>query len=134
MSLFGLFSDFRGLSLSEQRGKLVLSKATGVTTKYALRWTYDYTNFFDKVDFPATSDIYNNGFAEYVTKDAALASGLAKVAGRKVYLGVDAQNTYSEDSAGRHSVRIQSKDVFDNGLLVADFAHLPEAGNGMWPA
>ncbi|KAL5451805.1 hypothetical protein PMIN06_006097 [Paraphaeosphaeria minitans] len=125
MSLFGLFSDFRGLSLSEQRGKLVLSKATGVTTKHLHR---------SQTQNLQTSDIYNNGFAEYVTKDAALASGLAKVAGRKVYLGVDAQNTYSEDSAGRHSVRIQSKDVFDNGLLVADFAHLPEAGNGKWPA
>jgi hypothetical protein len=80
------------------------------------------------------ADIYNKGFAQYVNKEEALSSGLAKYVDDKVYIGVDAKNTYAEKSTGRHSVRIHSKNTFDNGLLVADFAHLPVAGNGMWPA
>jgi hypothetical protein len=50
----------------------------------------------------------------------------------KVRLGADSTNKY--DSIGRKSVRLQSWGYFDNGLLVADFSHVPEAGCGMWPA
>jgi hypothetical protein len=52
----------------------------------------------------------------------------------KVRLGVDSTNKYSTTSTGRKSVRLQSWGYFDNGLLVADFAHVPVAGCGMWPA
>jgi hypothetical protein len=66
--------------------------------------------------------------------DEALSSGLAKINDGKVRLGVDSKNTYSKTSSGRKSLRLQSWGYFDNGLLVADFAHVPVAGCGMWPA
>ncbi|KAK7190709.1 beta-1,3-endoglucanase [Paraphaeosphaeria sporulosa] len=127
----------------------LLALAWKYLAECALIWTYNSINFFDKVDFisvslPAlssqsastassqthtlqTSEQYNSGFAQCDTEDATVAYG-------KVYLGVDAQKTYGENSTGCRSVRIPSKAVFHNGLLVADFAPLPEAGNGMWPA
>lgn len=52
----------------------------------------------------------------------------------KAYIGVDTNNTYELSSTGRKSVRLQSHQSFDQGLLVADFAHVPVAGCGQWPA
>lgn len=66
--------------------------------------------------------------------DEALNSGLARINDGKVRLGVDSTNTYSTASTGRKSLRLQSWGYFDNGLLVGDFAHVPVAGCGMWPA
>ena len=59
---------------------------------------------------------------------------MAKIVDGKVRLGVDSTNKYSTTSTGRKSLRLQSWGYFDNGLLVADFAHIPVAGCGMWPA
>ncbi|KAJ4295506.1 hypothetical protein N0V90_007519 [Kalmusia sp. IMI 367209] len=71
---------------------------------------------------------FTNGFAQYVGIDEALSSGLAKINNGKVRLGVDSTNTYSTSSTGRKSLRLQSWGYFDNGLLVADFNHVPVAG------
>lgn len=79
-------------------------------------------------------DVFTHGFAQYIGIDEALSSGLAKINNDKVRLGVDSTNTYSASSAWRKSVRLQSWGYFDNGLLVADFAHVPVKGCGMWPA
>ncbi|KAF2679138.1 glycoside hydrolase family 16 protein [Lentithecium fluviatile CBS 122367] len=86
----------------------------------------------DLIQEPDSS--FTSGFAQYVSKDEALSSGLAKYTDNKVRIGVDSNNTYSLSSTGRKSVRLHSKNTFDNGLLIADFAHLPVAGCGMWPA
>jgi len=59
---------------------------------------------------------------------------MAKYMDSKVHIGVDTKNKYPVNGTGRNSVRIHSKETFDNGLLVADFAHLPVAGCGMWHA
>jgi len=103
--------------------------------QYSLNWNYDSTNLFDNFDFinePDTS--FTQGFAQYVAKDEALSSGLATYTNNKVRIGVDTNNTHPLTSTGRKSVRLHSKQQFDNGLLVADFAHLPVSGCGMWPA
>jgi hypothetical protein len=103
--------------------------------QYSLKWNFDSTNLFDNFDFinePDTS--FTKGFAQYVSQEEALSSGLARYTDQKVRIGVDTNNTYSLDSTGRKSVRLHSKETFDNGLLVADFAHLPVSGCGMWPA
>lgn len=35
---------------------------------------------------------------------------------------------------GRKSVRIESTAVYNHGLVIADFSHLPRAQCGTWPA
>jgi hypothetical protein len=60
--------------------------------------------------------------------------GLAKIVDNKAHVGVDTNNTYDLGSTGRKSVRLQSYGNFDQGLLVADLAHVPVAGCGQWPA
>lgn len=97
--------------------------------QYSLKWNYDGTNLFDNFDFinqPDTS--FTSGFAQYVDKDFANKSGLAQYVDGKARIGVDTNNTFALDSTGRNSVRLHSKQTFDNGLLVADLAHMPVAG------
>lgn len=77
---------------------------------------------------------FTKGFAQYTGVDEAISSGLYKVVDNKVRLSVDSTNKYSTSSTGRKSIRAQSYGYFDNGLLVGDFAHVPVAGCGMWPA
>jgi hypothetical protein len=107
----------------------VLALAYPSFAQYSLKWNYDAKNLFDNFDFinePDTS--FTSGFAQYTAKDEAMKSGLARYVNGKVRIGVDANNTYSLTSTGRKSVRLHSKKTFDNGLLVADLAHMPVAG------
>ncbi|KAJ4359479.1 uncharacterized protein N0V89_000033 [Didymosphaeria variabile] len=118
------------------------SLAAPILAAYQTKWNFNSTNFWDGanvaqpgfqfINAPDTS--FTQGFAQYVGIDEALSSGLAKYNSGKVRLGVDSTNKYSTSSTGRKSVRLQSYGYFDNGLLVADFAHVPVAGCGMWPA
>ncbi|CAI6334847.1 unnamed protein product [Periconia digitata] len=112
-----------------------LISSTVAQAPYGLKWNFNSTNFFDEFQFVESPDTaFTNGFANYVGQDEAVGSGLAKIANNKVRLGVDTTNTYAASSTGRKSVRLQSWGYFDNGLLVADFEHVPAAGCGMWPA
>jgi hypothetical protein len=56
----------------------------------------------------------------------------------QVYLGVDNSTVLKISSsgtkAGRKSVRLESLRTFDQGILVADFAHVPSGVCGTWPA
>jgi hypothetical protein len=72
-----------------------------------------------------------------VSKKEATESGLAKIDKDRVYLGVDSTTKIDHknpEQKGRRSVRLESKDTFSDGLLVADFAHIPGNTCGMWPA
>lgn len=51
-----------------------------------------------------------------------------------VRLGVDSTNSYSVTDRGRPSIRLESKDTFDQGLFIADFLHMPPSHCGLWPA
>ncbi|KAF9741126.1 hypothetical protein PMIN02_011262 [Paraphaeosphaeria minitans] len=110
------------------------SFAIPVLAAYQPVWNYNASNFWDNFNFIDSADVFTHGFAQYVGIDEALSSGLAKVNNGKVRLGVDSKNTYSATGSGRKSIRLQSWGNFDNGLLVADFAHVPVKGCGMWPA
>ena len=62
-------------------------------------------------------------------------SGYSKIHDGKVFLGVDNSTKLSpDDPKGRNSVRLESIDTFDGGLIIADFAHLPGSACGSWPA
>lgn len=68
----------------------------------------------------------------------ASAAGLVSVDSTTsaVTLSVDTTNTYKSDGSqgGRPSVRIESKDTVDHGLVIGDFAHMPGSVCGSWPA
>ncbi len=84
-------------------------------------------------DYPGSGDP-TNGFVNYVSSSSAASSGLAKVIGKQVFLGADNSSTISTSSQGRNSVRLESKQTFDNGLLIADIEHMPGSQCGVWPA
>ncbi|OCL08148.1 glycoside hydrolase family 16 protein [Glonium stellatum] len=103
------------------------------TASYVLSKTYDQTNFFDSFafrDFPDPT----KGFVTYVDKATALSAGLAKIVNGKVYLGADNTTVLSPQGPGRRSVRLESIDTFNNGLLVGDFDHMPGNACGIWPS
>jgi hypothetical protein len=70
----------------------------------------------------------------YVNKDTALNAGLAKLIDGKIYLGADNNTVLDSQGLGRRSVRLESFDTFNNGLLVGDFEHMPGNACGIWPS
>lgn len=78
---------------------------------------------------------YSNGFVRYQSQSNAANKGLFAVDEKTgvVRIGVDHQNTY-ETSAGRPSIRIESKEAYNHGLFIADFLHMPPSQCGVWPA
>lgn len=64
----------------------------------------------------------------------ATKSGLVKVTNNQVYIGVDHTKTIATTAQGRDSIRMESKERFDTGLMIADIAHLPGNQCGTWPA
>ena len=74
------------------------------------------------------------GFVNYLSYQAATNAGLVKVTNNQVYLGVDYSKKISTSAQGRDSIRMESKERFDTGLLIADIAHMPGSQCGIWPA
>ena len=75
-----------------------------------------------------------NGFVNYLSYSDASKAGLVKVTNGQVYLGVDSTKKISTSAQGRDSVRLEAKDPFTLGLLIADIAHMPGNQCGIWPA
>jgi len=73
-----------------------------------------------------------NGYVNYIDQSAAESSGLYKVNGDKVYMGVDSTNVAS--GRGRDSIRISSKKSYNHGLIILDLEHMPGGACGTWPA
>ncbi len=92
------------------------------------------SSYFESLGASAHKADPSNGFVNYLGHADAINQGLAKYVGNQVYLGVDSQNQISESSIGRSSIRLESKHAFNNGLLVADIAHMPGNACGIWPA
>ena len=100
---------------------------------YELDKNFDSTNFLDFFEFIETHDNYTSGFANYVSKQDATSMGLARTIGDQVYLGVDNSSIYDvKVDNGRKSVRLESYDTIDSGIIIADFEHLPANACGMW--
>lgn len=101
-------------------------------TKYKLTQDLSYTNFFPAFNFFSGPDP-TNGFVQYQDQAAAVKSGLVGYLRdrQSVFLGVDYK---SKDARGRASVRLESKDAWSKGLLVADIRHMPASTCGSWPA
>jgi hypothetical protein len=122
---------------------LQLSLCLGVThaAKYSVRRTYDASNFFDSFSFRSAAyyeDLIGardptNGAVNYLSRHDALASGLASTPNNQVRLAVDS-TAVVDAQVGRPAVRLEAKTPFDQGLLVADIAHMPGNSCGTWPA
>ena len=63
--------------------------------------------------------------------NSAYSSGLIRDEDGSIYMGVDHTNPAP---TGRHSVRIESKRRFMQGLFVLDMSHMPGSICGIWPA
>lgn len=113
-------------------GAVALACASSVIAQeaYTLKESYDTTNFFQKFNFFNEKDP-NNGHVRYVNKADAEKYKLIRTDKDDVYIGVDATSGYEE---GRRSVRLESRNTYNKGLIIADFSHLPAKACGAWPA
>ncbi|KHN94185.1 Glycosyl hydrolase family 16 protein [Metarhizium album ARSEF 1941] len=101
---------------------------------YALTTSYigeSLLSGFNWLDGPDPS----HGYVSYQSRPNAKALGLFSVDDQTgvVRLGVDSTNTYPL-TAGRPSIRLESKQAFNHGLFIADFLHMPPSQCGVWPA
>lgn len=98
---------------------------------YKLHDSYVSADFASKWDFWTAPDP-SRGHVQYVDATAAVAEGLIRATRQRAYIGVERSSVTSE-AVKRHSVRIQSKAVYNKGLFVIDVEHMP-TGCGTWPA
>ncbi|OAA39789.1 GPI anchored endo-1,3(4)-beta-glucanase [Beauveria brongniartii RCEF 3172] len=77
----------------------------------------------------------SNGYVRYQSQANAASQGLFAVDQDTgvVRIGVDHTNTL-DVSGGRPSIRLESKEAYNQGLFVADFLHMPPSQCGVWPA
>lgn len=103
--------------------------------RYTLVEKHEGSSFFSNFTFFTDPDP-THGFVKYVDEAEARSSGLIGIekryGGREIaWMGVDYKNVTPK---GRPSVRIESKTRYNKGLWIADFAHVPGAACGSWPA
>jgi beta-glucanase (GH16 family) len=66
-----------------------------------------------------------------VDQKTALSGGLISTDNNSVKFGVEHANVVQN---GRQSIRIESKNTYNQGLIIADIAHMPGSICGTWPA
>lgn len=115
-----------------QRYLTICMLIVSVAHAYKLDKKLDAGNFLGYFDFIDTPDKYTGGCVSYISKSEATSMGLACVVGNQVYLVVDNNAVIDvKPQGGRKSVRLESQCTIDNGLVIADFAHLPANACGM---
>ncbi|KAB5545836.1 concanavalin A-like lectin/glucanase domain-containing protein [Coniochaeta sp. 2T2.1] len=116
-------------------GALLVSPSWGA---YVLKKNYQGQNFTSGFNFRTAADYEGGdptgGFVNYLNLQDASKAGLVKVVNNQVYLGTDSTKTLATTAQGRDSIRLESKESFNNGLLIADIAHMPGSQCGIWPA
>ncbi|THH33258.1 hypothetical protein EUX98_g900 [Antrodiella citrinella] len=102
------------------------------SARFSLKDSYVGQNFLDGWTWD-TLDDPTHGRVNYVDKEAALSSNLSYASGSKFVMRADDWNTVDSDARGRDSVRIISRNAYDEALIILDLQHMPE-GCGTWPA
>lgn len=99
---------------------------------YTLTDDLSYKNFFSAMDAYNGSDP-TQGFVQYQSLAQAVDKNLVGYLEdtKSVFMGVDYT---TKDPEGRASVRLESKKTWNQGLLIADIAHMPASTCGSWPA
>ncbi|CAN8104899.1 unnamed protein product [Discula destructiva] len=114
--------------------------ARAATESYQLSEEYTADNFFDKFDFFTSTytsgDSWDDthGYVQYRGQADAESLGLISTSTGQIYIGPDMNSTYDPDGTGRESVRMTSKSVYNQGLMIAKFSHMPVQACGAWPA
>ena len=90
---------------------------------YSLKQSYEGQNFFDGFTF-FTFDDPTAGAVNYVDKDTAFSKGLAGFSGGNPYIQFDNWSTLPK-GANRDSVRLQSVNGWNGGVLIFDVATMP---------
>jgi hypothetical protein len=107
---------------------------TNATTgaAYTLKLDMSYKSFFSAFNFYTGPDP-TQGFVQYQSLPDATSNQLVGYFEdtQTTYMGVDHT---AKDPKGRASVRLESKDTFNQGLLVVDIKHMPDSTCGSWPA
>lgn len=63
-----------------------------------------------------------------------MSKGLIAYHDDEIYVGVDHETIGSANATGgRPSVRLESKNEYLKGLMIARFSHLPKNQCGVWP-
>ncbi|KAF2743684.1 glycoside hydrolase family 16 protein [Sporormia fimetaria CBS 119925] len=109
----------------------LLTLLTAVSAQpYTLHTDLSADNFFPNFDLYSGPDP-TKGFVRYQDASSAINENLIAHLNGSVYLGVDFT---TRNPSGRASVRMESKPVFNHGLLIADIKHMPANECGTWPA
>ncbi|KAK5941192.1 hypothetical protein PMZ80_006469 [Knufia obscura] len=98
---------------------------------YTLKDDYSGSNFFSMFDF-FTDEDPTHGYVDYIAQSAAQSAGLINTNNGQAYMGVDATNVAS--GRGRKSVRLTSKAMYNQALIILDLEHMPGQACGVWPA
>jgi len=88
------------------------------------------TSFFDNFDYFSGYDP-TAGFVHYLNSEQAAQYNLTYATSSSAILKVD--NTQTQQTTGRYSVRVTSKTTYNNGLFIFDVMHTPY-GCATWPA
>ncbi|OAA64115.1 Concanavalin A-like lectin/glucanase [Akanthomyces lecanii RCEF 1005] len=112
------------------------------SNQYTLVESYDNTNFFDKFNFIESNystGNYNDvdptqGYINYRNRADAAKLGLIATQGTEMFLGVNHRDMMDPKGKGRDSVRLESKQLYNYGLFISEFTHMPKVGCGVWPA
>lgn len=107
------------------------TNSSSVAAAYALVDTYDASNWLSTQTFFTGGDP-THGFVNYLDQPDAQNLGILSTANNQVYMGVDwtTPNTVN----GRSSLRTSSNKVYNHGLFIGDFAHMPDSICGVWPS
>ena len=100
---------------------------------YVMQDDFRGKTFFDKFNF-WTGEDPTDGYVNYVDKETAVTKGYISGGGadnEPVIIGTDHVNKAT--GRGRDSVRIESKTIYNSGLILFDINHMPQ-GCGTWPA
>ena len=95
---------------------------------YTLKDSYTGSSFFDNFDYFTGYDP-SDGFVHYVDQPGSEQMNLTFASSTSAVLRVDTSET--DATTGRKSVRITSKNTYNDGLFIFDILHTPY-GCGTW--
>lgn len=140
------FSSFLVLALSLAR------TVSSASTKYERQLSIVGSDFFEQFNWESENDP-TNGRVNYLTLEEAKAKNLSYgllsllrpvphrltlwrgrlATGDKFFMLPDSKNVVASGSRGRDSIRITSKQAFDESVIIIDLEHMPY-GCATWPA
>ncbi|CAE6458900.1 unnamed protein product [Rhizoctonia solani] len=90
------------------------------------------SKFYDAFNFETFKDP-THGRVNYVGQDVARGNNLTYASDSKFFMRADSTNVVKSGSRGRDSIRISSKQSYNDSVVVLELTHMP-TGCGTWPA